>query len=586
MLLKKCKRYIAVLVAATFVCGSIVGCGSATASADAETATESAMANISVDSGVAGITTDIDASGVDYTENVVDGKTTIHVACDMDPGTYDPTLFGSVLGLEETGYCFREGLFERDSSGNLIPQIAKSYTVDDDNLTYHVELYPNVHDSEGNAITAEDVVFCYERAKENGFNSTGYYDSVTADDDTHVTIKLNDSSDGIFAQVAQVILIYSEAFYESCGDAFGSTAETSVFTGPYKLTSWVSGTSLTFEKNENYWQDADVAAENGDIYAVQNVDVIEFDIVSESTQLSIGLQTGTLDMVGNMSYNDAKQFMDGGEYADGYTVTPWEDLLSQVLYLNMDESSPFYDNEDLRKAVMYCIDIDDMIDGCLDGYGVACKTFGNSMMPDYQTAWDSEDYFDYDYDAAQQYAKDSGYTGTLKILCNNSSLHQQMAQIIQGYLQAIGIDSEILDYDDSLFATYKYDPSQYDICLDQVAWSGDSVTKWRDQFDENNAQGCINSISDEEFMDLLHTAMDVTTYSADSVNAFHQYLKEQCYARGLFNATNFCVSKDIVTSVLIHRSGNLFPTGCEFVWNTSSTDSTEETTDTSTTESE
>ena len=64
-----------------------------------------------------------------------------------------------------------------------------------------------------------------------------------------------------------------------------------------------------------------------------------------------------------------------------------------------------------------------------------------------------------------------------------------------------------------------------------------------------------------------HAAMDVTTYSPDTVDAFHQYLRDQCYARGLFNAVNFCVTKNVVTNVLMHRSGNLFPTGCKFVWN-------------------
>lgn len=582
-------RFTAVVLVAAVSVSLLSGCGSSSAGTAASTAGSAAAstaastgtstaastaASTSTESvatvytsGVNGIPTNVDASKVDDSANVVDGKTVINVSCDMDPGTYDPALFGSVLGLEETGYCLREGLFERNAKGELVPEIAKSYSVDSDNLTYHIELYPNVHDSAGNAITASDVVFCYNRAKEKGFNSTGYYDSITADDDTHVTLKLNNTSDGIFPQVAQVILIYSQKFFESCQDSFGTTAATSVFTGPYKMTEWVSGTSITFEKNENYWQDIDTAVANGDVYAQQNVDKITFHIVGESTQLSIGLQTGTLDIVGNMSYNDAKQFMAGGESADGFTVTPWEDSLSQVLYLNMDKSSPFYDNENLRKAVMNCIDIDDMISGCLDGYGVACKTFGNSTIPDYQTKWDSEDYYTYDADAAAKYASDSGYTGTLRIMCNNSSLHENMAQVLQGYLAAVGINSEILDYDGSLFQTYKYDPTQYDICLDQCAWSGDTVTKWRDQFDDANAQGCQNSITDEKFFDLLHTAMDVTTYSTDTVDAFHQYLKDQCYARGLFNAVNFCVTKNVVTNVLMHRSGNLFPTGCKFVWN-------------------
>jgi ABC-type transport system substrate-binding protein len=505
----------------------------------------------------------VDSGKPDFSTHMTpDGKTFITVALGDDPGTLDPALFGAVLGLDAVATMVRESLYERD--GNLIPQIAKSYTVEPDNLTYHVEIYDYVYDTAGNHLTADDVVFCFNRAKENGFNSTSFYDSVTKDDDYTVTIKLNNSMVGIFDQVAQVQALYTRKAFEDAGGEFGTKP---VFTGPYKVTEWISGTSMKLEKNENYWQKPELR----NVYAPQNVDIINFVIIREAAQLAIALETGVVDMVYNLNPLEAKRFEEGGSSAKGFKVWNFTNRVTQFMYLNQSKNSIFANDLDLRKAVMHGIDIQGTVDGVLDGLGVISKTFGNSMIIDYQKAWDTENYFDYDLSYAKECLAKSKYNGqTVRIMVSGNELHGSLALVLQGFLEQVGIKSAILTYENALFNTYKYDDAQWDIMFDQTSWSGPIPTQWRDKFDRRTfrgGKGGFISTSDDKFQSLLEGANNMATYSPETVNAFHQYLKEQAYARGLFNQISKSVSTDIVVEYMNHRIGSMFPPGCKFIWN-------------------
>lgn len=495
-----------------------------------------------------------------------DGRTIMRIAISADPGTYDPAQFGSIDGLNATAIMMREALYERDQNGELIGQIAKDYSAEDDNLTYHVEIYDYIYDSAGNHFTADDVVFCFDRAKKNGFNSTSYYDSVTKDDDYHVTIKLNSTSVGIFAQVMNVVNLYTQKAYEDANEEFGSNP---VFTGAYELTEWIVGSFLRFEKRDDYWQKEELR----NIYAATNVDVLEFYVIKEAAQLSIALETDQIDMVYNMSILEAERFMEGGSSADGFHVYNFMSRHSQLMYLNSAEGNILSDNALLRQAVMYSIDTDGLISGVVDGNGVACKTFGNSTIGDYQSAWDGENYFDYDPVYAKECLEKSGYRAgevTLRLMTTNNEIRSGIALMLQAYLLDTGINLEILTYEDALFNTYKYDETQFDILLEQTSWNGPTVTTWRDKFDKRNFENGKNGFifaNDDKLQTLLEEAVDVKTYSAEGVNDFHQYLKEQAYARGLFNQISYSVTRDCVVEYTNYRAGALYPAGCVYVWN-------------------
>ena len=50
--------------------------------------------------------------------------------------------------------------------------------------------------------------------------------------------------------------------------------------------------------------------------------------------------------------------------------------------------------------------------GVFNGNGTAVKDFANATYPDYNSEWDSEDYYDYDVDKAKEYLEQSNYDGS------------------------------------------------------------------------------------------------------------------------------------------------------------------------------
>lgn len=63
------------------------------------------------------------------------------------------------------------GLLKEDSNGNLTPDLAESYSVSDDGLTYTFILKDNAKFQDGSKITADDILFTVERAQDNGLRS-------------------------------------------------------------------------------------------------------------------------------------------------------------------------------------------------------------------------------------------------------------------------------------------------------------------------------------------------------------------------------------------------------------------------------
>ncbi|MGK0283351.1 MAG: oligopeptide transport system substrate-binding protein [Patiriisocius sp.] len=75
----------------------------------------------------------------------------------------DPQVVEDVTGSEVVRDLF-EGLMSQDSEGNLIPGVATSYDVNDDNTVYTFKLRDNAKWSNGEAVTANDFVYGWQRA--------------------------------------------------------------------------------------------------------------------------------------------------------------------------------------------------------------------------------------------------------------------------------------------------------------------------------------------------------------------------------------------------------------------------------------
>ncbi|MDR3291258.1 MAG: ABC transporter substrate-binding protein [Methanobrevibacter sp.] len=140
-------------------------------------------------------------------------------------------------------------LFKRDNQMNLNNDLATSYTVNPDGLTYDVTIRDNVKFSDNSSLTAEDVAFTYNKLKEVGASDMDLSNMNSSNiiNSTIVEFKLNEV-DSTFINKLCYIGIIPEASYNN--QTYGKKP---IGSGPYKLVQWDEGQQAIFALNDNYY---------------------------------------------------------------------------------------------------------------------------------------------------------------------------------------------------------------------------------------------------------------------------------------------------------------------------------------------
>ncbi|TDH36377.1 ABC transporter substrate-binding protein [Pseudohoeflea suaedae] len=171
-------------------------------------------------------------------------KTELVLAIGGEPDTgYDP-----LLGWGRYGHpLFQSTLLKRDAELATRPDLARSWSLSADRLTWTIELRKDARFSDGAPLTATDVAFTFnEGAKAGGALDLTVLKRATAIDDTTVRIELK-----------QPWITFAENFYSlgivpaaRYGEGYASDP---VGSGPYRLVSWTHGEQLIVEANPDYY---------------------------------------------------------------------------------------------------------------------------------------------------------------------------------------------------------------------------------------------------------------------------------------------------------------------------------------------
>lgn len=373
-----------------------------------------------------------------------------------------------------------------------------------------------------------------------------------------------------FGRISTLGSVYQKA-YEDSGDEMAMKA---VGTTPYQLVEYIPGTSLTLERSGKYWQDA---AETMDLYG-SNVDVINFKFVTDISQIATGLKTGELDMTNTIAAMDLPAFSEGGEYADRYTVVEEKANPAYMMMFNCSETSPC-SNVNLRKAIAYGINSDQLLSSVLGGAGFRFNAFGNSKYGDYNPDWNKDGYFEYDLDTAKEYLrKFTDETGmqpgdvTLKLVLKDGAytLGQEMTQAIQGFLMALGLNVTIDVRPENSYTDFINDPANWDCGLlcDNGA-STDFLISWVQNVflpDYYNHEGGQTFVVDEPFFELINECRTMSGHTAENMNRLNDHINENCYLYGLCGFYEYFVTANWITSVAHENRNCIAPGGCTYDW--------------------
>ena len=200
------------------------------------------------------------------------GKKILRSNNSSEPGSLDPAL---AQGTHESWVLENvfEGLMTFDEKGELVPGMAESYEISDDELTYTFTLRDGVKWSNGDPVTAEDFEFTWKRALDPELaadyanilyyikGGEAYNTGQGSRDDVAVKA-LDEKTLEVTLESPTAYFLELTAFYtyfpvnknvvESNPD-WAKKPETHVSNGPFKLVKWEHNAKLVLEKNESYY---------------------------------------------------------------------------------------------------------------------------------------------------------------------------------------------------------------------------------------------------------------------------------------------------------------------------------------------
>lgn len=160
-----------------------------------------------------------------------------------DVGMFDPKKgWGTHAQIRLT----HSSLLMIDADLNFVGDLAKSYTVSDDALTWTFPLRDDVKFSNGEQVTAEDVKFTYEMLKEDGIKfDLSFVNAIDIVDGNTIVITLKEPRSTFVSQLTEIGIV-PKAHYD---DNYTSNP---IGSGPYKLVQYNDGQQFILEYNP-YW---------------------------------------------------------------------------------------------------------------------------------------------------------------------------------------------------------------------------------------------------------------------------------------------------------------------------------------------
>ena len=327
-----------------------------------------------------------------------------------------------------------------NETNEKLPSLATSWEwTDDTHLVFY--LVENATFSTGEPLTADDVVFTYERAMNpdptiSAISGTlSLVESVQALDTYTVEFTTTSYSNELIDTLMGVpCSILSKAAYEDPNNE----EPWLVGSGQYIFDEWVQNQYVRYVRNENYWGDDPGMA-----------DEIIFRPLLEASQRVIALQNGEIDVCIDPPTTEL-QFLEEDE-----NITVHTQAGTRLFYLGFNcEKEPF-NNETLRQAVSCAIDKDMIVDVVLGGRGKIQYSVLNRGVWSFLDN-DKIEAFTYDLDRAKELMAEAGYPDgglTVDLYSANSAPYSTIAPIIQANLQAIGITVNIVTLDEATLKT-------------------------------------------------------------------------------------------------------------------------------------
>lgn len=425
----------------------------------------------------------------DKSEQVAFYQSGIIYCSESNPVNFNPQTDTSSTTADATAHQVYDRLMDFDpESGQIVPNLASSWLVSDDGLTYtfqlnkDVEFHTTPYFTPTRSFNADDVIFSINRwrLEANPYHRVSggrypYFESlgIAANIEDvkringyriEITLKQRDSS--FLANLATDFSVILSAEYADFLLSRGTPERIDYYpvgTGPFKFESYRKDHYIRFLRNERYWGEQSLPE------GQSNTEHLIYDITPKSSIRLAKLITGECDAIAFPAQTELEVIRNREELE-----------LSEKPGLNIgfwafNTNRPPFDNPDVRKALALAIDKNTLLEAVYFDSATRAKTLLPTASWAFQS--DAEDTA-YNPVLAKKLLTEAGiepgFTMTIWAMPVERAYNPnatKMAELIQRYLSAVDIQVNIVTYDWTTFRRHLRE-GLHDSVL--IGWSADN----------------------------------------------------------------------------------------------------------------
>ncbi|MBE6059695.1 MAG: peptide ABC transporter substrate-binding protein [Clostridium sulfidigenes] len=465
-----------------------------------------------------------------------------------DPKTIDPQLNSAVDGSTIIHNAF-EGLMREDENSKIVPGTAEKYEVSDDGTVYTFHIRKDAKWSDGKPVVAGDFEYAWKRAlnpkvaAEYAYqlfyikNGAAYYNQekvggkvATAED---VGVKVIDDNTLEVTLEAPVPYFLSLAAFptyfpvrkdiiEGNEEKWTLKPDTYISNGPFKMSEWKEKESITFVKNENYWDAKNVKLET-----------LEVKLIDDQITYLNAFKSGEIDVIESPPQAEIPTLLDEG------TAKIYPYLGTYFYVINVSDKAKDVDpkaaealsNPKFRKALSLAIDKQLIVDKVAQGGQAPATSYVpagilDSIGEEFQKDYSSKGA---NIEEAKKLLEEAGYPNgegapTITFTFNTDQGHQNIAQAVQDMWKTnLGINVELKNEE---WAVFQDTRNNFQYSMARHGWIADYndpmtfLDMWTTGNGQNNA-GYSNKeydkliaqakveLDDAKRTELLHKAEDI-----------------------------------------------------------------------------
>ena len=333
--------------------------------------------------------------------------------------SYMPNMYEQLLRINPPG-----------SAEKYTPLLAETWDTSADGLTWTFHLRKNVTFHDGETMNSAAVKQSIEAAKDHAgasFIWAPLGGIVTPDDYTVVfTLTYAAPVDLIASSLYAAWIVSPKALDAVAADPNYFESGKEAGTGPYMLDSYTPDQEVVFKKFDNYWGG----------WQANNFDIVDVQIVPESTTQIQLLQGGEVDLASRITADSLNQF----ENDPNFTIFKEQTLDNYVGFFNT--LRPPLDNPLVRQALSYAIPYQDIVDL------VIMATQARGPVPQGVWPWsDKVNQYTYDLTKAKDLLTQAGHPNggfSIKLTyASENSTEATFAPLIKDSFSQIGVDVSI-----------------------------------------------------------------------------------------------------------------------------------------------